>query len=561
MIQSMQRRSRPWRLTARLSLLFLALAFAQAALAIPDPCEGLPQDLGADRGTWLQYDLEGHFPLRDAKFLRSLTIKEVDDENLLGPRYRQQENAIVVPKDYFRLQCHMVLFPRLYLAESQADLSPIRKDIAACIRARRGLRTCLDDKLTAFIRRLELTRADVKPENIRNTALGLTLVAIRYQLAHEAGHVLLNNAKTADQLRKLDVELEADVRGIVAVFGDGNLLYAPLYALMSAAMVPGFPGDDIHGAAYCRLTNIQTAMTQLSIPLAAIQFVLDSKPGKNDTEDFLRRVADVAPLFVKEEFFVEMGARKQKCSNEYRAHLQVFEADINTINGALKITKAGKTMSLADPVHSRETLANYVPKTSAGSILRGVLLMRLAMLDPSQMDVPRDLETKNDFKLVERVLTLLHGGLENITAQGSDSYLPVNGLSEMLTIRLMAKFMLSPAGSDVRVISQQLYSALKDIENLFPLDREIRALRGLSTISPRDAVFAQSTSAARFDFISTSGAMAGRCDEIVALHERLRSSIAADATVALMDRAACERIGAISAQRMANQFKWRFQGP
>ncbi|WP_343698996.1 hypothetical protein [Caulobacter sp.] len=531
----------------------LCCLLAGPAQAMPDPCQSLSSSLRAADLAWLTYDLRNRFPRNDAEVLKPISVAEVDRPDLLGPVYDRKGDRIVIPRQFLRTQCHMVLLQVVFQAEPNHDFEAVRVATRDCMEAASPKLTCLDGAISRFIAGLTLTRPPPALENNAVDLLALTVFAVRFQLAHEAGHIL-TNARTAsvEAYNALDVELEADILAEVSMIGDVALIEAPLYAMATASLADP-DGDDQHEPTICRFEETRSVIRDLG----ARGLLLNSWDQSSRT---VRTGPATASLrAIKSAYFT--APPRQDCAQRDDQRLAAVKADLDDLIKLLNLQRASDQGFVVRDLGVADTkLAAFTPRTPAGARLRALLRMTIVMMryDFSQaLTISADGKAGEDF---EAYLASLRT-FGDLTGPDAGAHFRSGELAALLFSKALTTFARQPKNSSLRENTRLFRDDLRRIDQISPLNDTIQADLFVIGISPANQAPGISRLVlSRLQFEASMNLILGDCREANRLLQTARAAVGAGPSKPISD-AACREEGKSSGRKIAEDLGWKVDLP
>jgi hypothetical protein len=459
-----------------LLLLASCLLAPSPAKAMADPCQPLSERLRSIDSAWLKYDLRNRFPDDDAKILAKIDIVQSTDENLLGPHAVEARNSIVIPPRYLQTQCHMVFLQLLWLADPKHSYGEVAEQARACITAGGPRATCLDKAIVKMIARVSFDTAVVEWNHTNVELFAMSIFAIRFQLAHEAGHLLTNARHSVKDIREIDTEWEADILATLSVVGDSPIVEAPLFAMASASLADAGENDS-HGPTACRLERARAVITQLGLPA----LMLNSWDQK--TRTFSGKPVQSSMRVLKKPYLV--APPRVDCEADSDRRLVDVKADLDSIIRAIGVHATARTLEMGDPATADANLAGFAPRTASGARLRAVLRMQLAIQRydfGEPLIKPGSAERQADF---EAYLAQLKN-INDLIGPDAGSYFRSSELVAMLFQKATTEYIMHPAGSSLLQNSRQFLNALREINAVSPINEEIRVRLFEISLSPAE---------------------------------------------------------------------------
>lgn len=261
-------------------LLGIALSILQAAVPAQaqqiEQCAKFADRLDERDVDWIRFRLRESFPAEHFGTLDSIAIAEVEDDDLLGPRYFPGENPrIELPRHFYRRLCTQIVFQTLYAARPDADYSSVETRIEDCLASGGARASCLEQAFRAYLTEPTAGRNARGNRAYRQDIARRTFGAASFLIAHEAAHAILRATLTPDELMETDEEMEADVYAILPFLDSLAVPEGPQMALAAISLAE--PDDPIfavtHEPAACRYERVRTVVAAVApAMLRAIAF-------------------------------------------------------------------------------------------------------------------------------------------------------------------------------------------------------------------------------------------------------------------------------------------------
>ncbi|MBF5089075.1 hypothetical protein F1640_03300 [Novosphingobium sp. NBM11] len=531
-----------------LLVVFAAFGFASPAKALTDSCQSLSDRLHTADWAWLKSDLKDRLPTNDEKVFAPITIFASKDVNLLGPRYVEAWKGILIPPRYFQAQCNMVLLQLLYQADPDHDYGQIALRTRDCVARHRPKPECFDTAITDFITSLQ---PKVSPKALDDGAADLfsmTIFAIRFQLAHEAGHILTAANHSATEFRLIDTEAEADILAEISVVGDSPIVEAPLYALATASLVDDGK-DGPHGPTVCRLGSTRAVIEQLGLPALLLNSV--------NKDQFALRPAAASRKALDKPLLT--GPARSDCGAADDHRLALVERDLEAIFDAVDLAYGNGTATIKDLAVADRRLAALAPATAAGGRLRAVIRMAIAMrrydftaLGGKPAATPGTLADMHDtFAELENIRSIL----------GDDpgAYFAPSELASLLFLTASTTYLSQPAKTSLLANTRTFRDAIRRIDAIAPIQEAMRVQAFIARFNKADADTALRLITFRLEVEIGMDEILGDCAEASRVLNEARDTVGLPPKP--MDDAECRAAGRESGRKFAEEPGWIFDLP
>lgn len=502
---------------------------------------------------WLRWRLRESFPAQYLPLLESIKIIEVDNDELLGPRYLPgTEPRVELPRRFYIRQCVQVLFETLHDAKPEADYSSVITGIDECVAQGGGRASCLEQELTAY---LITSRANPELSSIMASqkAVALnTFGAATFLVAHEAGHAVLRGSLTPEELMDTDEELEADVLALQSFLQSYSIPVGPAFSLAAVSLAE--PDDPFfavtHEPARCRYERVRQLVDAVWRPVLTVEAITKRGSGYSRKE-----LADFAQNYALDVLL--KPSEQEQCSDVDHAALEAARMDIED---AVSIVASFKPGELRDNEVERylTKLEQLQPRTRLGLHLRA----QLSYLAISRSQSFAALSSANAQQSMGEYLVLMDRLLA--LADGYDNAQASPDTQSMLEyVRVLRANFSQPRGSGIRANARRTMAGL---DRVFALQEPEEALRrkryaeqqshGLAQI---DTTFLMSA----VELYTQQQIILGDCAD-PALQSSLlypRAMLAAGKVPQTMTPQQCRNFKLGSIMQMERNLGWQWDGP
>lgn len=524
-----------------------ALLFSTPALAFSDPCNSLPEKLSTDDAAWLEYDLKNRFPIRDGKILAEISIEESGDKNLLGPILDTERKRIFVPTRYFQTQCRMVLLQLLVLGEPENNFNHVKEDTRACIKAGDPKATCFNTAIMNLTKTMAVKILPVQSPEFSAALFVLALESIRFQLAHEAGHALINAKPRAEQ-RDIDTELEADILAQMSTLGESFGLAGPLYGFASASLVDDVD-ENLHDSAFCRLGQMREIVQRLGLPIFEILGTL-----ANDL-DLVKNKDSLAILGAMAQQDLVVGQPQSNCRKIDDRRFVDISDDLEKIASATYLDVSNGNLVRRDFVTIDSNLKAIAPKTPTGSRLLKIIQLSSAIQGHGILEINGSIDLNNpNPKVFEKYINSLDA-FNVLLKDEMNSFLKPKEYSSLLLARAVATYFTRSPNSSLLSNTRELRDALEEVETIDPLAEAVARWRYVDRLFPNMFPAPQDL-IGRVTIELLPKTMLGDCAGALRYMLKLSEALGKSSTGIPLDASSCATMGRDNAQRISKLLGW-----
>lgn len=520
-------------------------------------CEQFSPKMSDGDMEWLRWRMMESFPAQYLPILKSIELVEVDDDELLGPRYLPGNNPRVeLPKRFYRRQCLQVLFQAVYDARPNADYSRVEEAIDSCVDAGRPPPACLEGALTGF---LLASRQDADLASIVASQKGVafnTFGAAMFLVSHEAGHAVLRATLSPAQLADTDEETEADLLALLAFLQNYAVPLGPALSLASVSLAePDNPFFAVtHEPARCRYRRVRALVD------AVWQPTLNAEALSKGRRPYSRK--ELATAESEYQLDILAGqAGEDDCLEVDDSALEAARLDMIRM---VDVAATVDTGTLPDRRAKRalEALQAVPVTTRLGERLKAGLSLGLIQRSQSFVDNLNRSGASIDGDVVagtvatlDRILSLSAGFDATGASPRSQALLEF--------FRASRNWFSSPRGSGILANAR---SAMTDLERVFALEDPVQAVRLSAYVQQNSHGFAEfdlNMSRLAVEMYSQQQILLGDCDD-PAMQDRLlyrRILIARGQTSPIMSVRACRQYKLRTIDHLQRNFGWRWDGP